>query len=400
MRRRSVPGRDGALVQELVYGTLRRFWTLERRLAPRLRKPPDALPHALLLVGAYQLTEMRTPAHAAVSETVSACDVLGLEHVKGFVNAVLRSLQRETPQKETAGEAEFDHPPWLQARVQEAWPEHWQTILEANNRHAPMSLRVNRRRIGRDEYLLLLKESKNEAFPCELGEDGLTLSTPVPVDRLPGFGDGLVSVQDCAAQLAAPLLGACAGDRVADLCAAPGGKAAHIFEHTPDLSELVAVEKHRERLDALRGTFARLGATAVVRHADAGEIATWWDGRPFERVLLDAPCSGTGVIRRHPDIKHLKREDDLTALAAAQARLLRAGFAVLAPGGRLLYVTCSVLPEENDAVVAAFLRGEPRAGGVAISQPWGLATVTGRQLLPGVHGDVDGFFYALVERTA
>jgi 16S rRNA (cytosine967-C5)-methyltransferase len=397
-RRFSVPARDSALVQELAYGTLRRYWTLAQRVQPALGRPPAELVHALLLVGAYQLTEMGTPAHAAVSETVSACDVLGLRAAKGFANAVLRALLRAPAPAEPVHDAGFDHPAWLRASVQAAWPDHWQRVFEANNRRAPMSLRVNARRARRDAYLKSLEASGIAAEICPITEVGLKLSAPMPIEQLPGFNDGSVSVQDCAAQLAAPLLDARAGDRVADLCAAPGGKAAHILEREPGLLGLVAVEKDPDRIERLNSTFARLGLAATVCRADAADPGAWWDGRPFDRVLLDAPCSGTGVIRRHPDIKHLRRASDLVSLQVAQLKLLRAGFAVLAPGGRLLYATCSILPDENDAVVAEFLRQEQRAFALPVSAPAGLARPHGWQLLPGVHGDVDGFYYALIAR--
>jgi 16S rRNA (cytosine967-C5)-methyltransferase len=399
-RRFSVQERDGPLVQELAYGTLRRYWTLERRIAPLWRRQPADLPRALLLVGAYQLMELGMPAHAAVSETVAACDALGQQGAKGFVNAVLRALLRTPPQVVTGDRSDFDHPPWLRARVETAWPEQWRQVLEANNRRAPMSLRVNSRRNSREEYLGILEERNIGADRCNMSDDGIMLSAPMCVDALPGFREGGVSVQDCAAQLAAPILNTRPGDRVADLCAAPGGKAAQILERAPGLSELVAVERDSARIERMRGTFARLGLQATIHLADACDLAAWWDGRPFERVLLDAPCSGTGVIRRHPDIKHLKRESDLESLSKTQAALLRAGFAVLAPAGRLLYVTCSILPEENDSVVKTFLHLEPRARSVPIQLPCATPTETGRQLLPGVHGDVDGFFYALIERSA
>jgi 16S rRNA (cytosine967-C5)-methyltransferase len=397
-RRFSIPERDGPLVQELAYGTLRHYWSLERRVAPLMRRRTGDMTQALLLVGTYQLTQLATPAHAAVSETVSASDALGLAHAKGFINAVLRALLRSQREVSRTDDPDFDHPAWLRRRVQQGWPDRWAEILDANNRRPPMSLRINVRKLTRAAYREMLEASKIESVDCMISDVGLNLAEPAPVGSLPGFSEGWVSVQDCAAQLAAPFLAAHAGDRVADLCAAPGGKAAHVLEREAAIAELVAVERQHDRVERLRGTFERLGLSATVHRADATDLGSWWDGRPFERVLLDAPCSGTGVVRRHPDIKHLKREGDLEVLAQTQESLLRAGFELLAPGGRLLYVTCSILPEENDAVVNAFLAREPRARSLALSAPAGQATSCGWQLLPGVHGDSDGFYYALVQR--
>ena len=395
--------RDAALVQELCYGTLRfqprlEFW-LGKLLAQPL-KPRDLDIHALLLLGLYQLTEMRVPAHAALQETVQACRVLHKQWAVQLVNGVLRRFQREQanllaelPQYEAAL---YAHPRWLLEHIRNDWPEQWREILEANNTHPPLTLRVNRRRTTRAALLAEFAAAGIAARACRFSEDGMVLDKPLNVEILPEFSAGKFSVQDEAAQLAAGLLDVRAGMRVLDACAAPGGKTCHVLELCPD-AELMALDTDALRVERIHQNLRRLGLAAEVKVVDAAQPENWWDGRPFERILLDAPCSASGVIRRHPDIKWHRRPQDLSAAVALQARLLTALWPLLAGGGKLLYVTCSVLAEENTGQIQRFLDGQPRARPVEIHAGWGVNAALGRQILAGQSG-MDGFYYACLEK--
>jgi 16S rRNA (cytosine967-C5)-methyltransferase len=360
----------------------------------------------LLLVGLYQLLYMRVAAHAAVQETVEAAQALNKGWAKGFLNAVLRRAQRELPRLRARLARDerlaLAHPEWLLARLQEAYPEDWRAIAAANNERPPMTLRVHRGRIAPADYAAKLAAAGLAARAVADIDDALTLDTPVPVERLPGFAQGEVSVQDAAAQLAAGLLDARPGARVLDACSAPGGKAAHILERHPQV-ELVALDVDAQRLARVRANFTRLGLHGTLLAGDAGEPAGWWDGRAFDRILLDAPCSATGVIRRHPDIRLHRRPADLERLAAGQARLLNALWPLLAPGGKLLYVTCSILPHENDQPLAAFLARHGDAHAQTLAHPalarYARPTTLGFQILPGDAG-LDGFYYAGVAKAA
>ncbi len=392
--------RDRALAKELAYGVLRWLPELEEVLTQLLRhplKPKDTDITALLLIGLYQLIHLQTPVHAAVSATVAASRPLGKPWATSLINAILRTYLRDGERllkKVHAVEtARYAHPAWLLAELKQAWPEQWQAIVAANNGRAPMTLRVNARKLSREEYLGMLGEVGIKAQPAPYTPHALTLSQPIEISALPGFKEGRISVQDAAAQLAAPLLDPQPGQRVLDACAAPGGKTAHLLETCPELATLVAVEKEPSRITALNETLKRLQLEAWVVQADAACPQEWWDGRPFDRILLDAPCSGSGVIRRHPDIKRLKRQTDLPALVREQARLLGSLWPLLAEHGKLLYVTCSVLPSENEERIAAFLKEHPDARALTIDGPWGCPRGAGRQILPG-EANMDGFFYA------
>jgi 16S rRNA (cytosine967-C5)-methyltransferase len=320
------------------------------------------------------------------------------------VNGVLRRCQRESGVLDHAlasqDTARYSHPDWMVARLRQDWPGHWRGILEANQRHPPFWLRVNTGRSSVAAWQQRLQEELGITGRELPGIPGaLKLDAPVPVERLPGFGDGLVSVQDGAAQLAAPLLDATDGMRVLDACAAPGGKTGHLLERAG--VDLTALDLSGPRLERVRSNLARLRLAAHLLVADATEPGTWWDGRPFDRILVDAPCSASGVIRRHPDIKLLRRPDDLPELARRQRLMLERLWPLLRPGGRLLYSTCSVFREENAGVVASFLAGSPGARLAAV--PPGLSGLTldgapGLQILPGP-ADTDGFYYALMEKT-
>lgn len=396
-------GDQGALVQELAYGVLRRYFELAgiaRLFLERPLKPKDQDVHALLLVGLYQLRYLRVAPHAAVNETVNAAAALNKPWARGLLNACLRGAQRDTARVGAALAADdslrFNHPRWLIERLRAAWGNDAEAVFTAANRHPPLTLRVNLARIGRDEYLARLRAAGMDARPTEASDAGLILAQPVPVERLPGFGDGLVSVQDEAAQLAAPLLEAAPGMRILDACAAPGGKTGHLLERTPQ-AEVIAVDAEPVRVALIEQNLTRLGLRATVVTADAAVPASWWDFRPFDRVLLDAPCSATGVIRRHPDVKLRRRPEDLPRLTAAQARLLDGLWPLLRRGGKLLYVTCSILPDENEQQLAAFLARHDDAAEAALPPCAGRPRAHGRQQLPGEQ-DMDGFYFAAVEK--
>lgn len=394
---------ERALLQELSYGTLRWYPQLNGVAQLLLRKPfkrKDGDVFALLLVGLYQLIHLRVAPHAAVSLSVSAVDDLGKSWAKGLVNAVLRGYQRDPAllaRACAAPGAQLAHPDWLLSAFKRDWPDHWQAIAQANNARPPMTLRVNQGRVGRDAYLAQLEQKSLLARVSDFAPDALTLDQPIDVLHLPEFARGWVSVQDAAAQLAAQLLDAQPGERVLDACAAPGGKSAHILERQPALAELVAVDRDAQRMRRVSENLQRLELQARCVVADAVATADWWDGRPFDRILLDAPCTATGVIRRHPDIKVLRREADVAGLVAQQARLLHALWPLLQEGGTLVYATCSVLREENELQMQNFLNAHVHAREISVDAAWGHACAVGRQILPG-EADMDGFYYAILRK--
>lgn len=393
---------EGPLLQELAYGAVRYWYRLEPVVAARLRRPlrrRDADVRALLVVAVYELFAMRTPPHAAVDAAVEATRALDKGWAGGLVNGVLRTILRNREALASTGDPARDHgwPAWLAEAIAADWAEDWPSIAASGTARAPMTLRVNRRRSDRAAYRTRLADAGLAAEAHPHAPDALVLSTPTGVDDLPGFADGDVSVQDAAAQLAAPLLAPVDGLRVLDACAAPGGKTGHLAElGAPD--RLVAVERDARRAEDLRAGLERLSiGEAEVVSGDAASPEQWWDGMPFDRVLLDVPCSGTGVVRRHPDIRLLRRPQDITALVAEQDRLLDALWPLVAPGGMLLYSTCSILRRENAERVAAFVRREATAAAVPIDARWGRADGPGRQILPDEDG-MDGFFYACLRR--
>ncbi|WP_207060750.1 16S rRNA (cytosine(967)-C(5))-methyltransferase RsmB [Motiliproteus sp. SC1-56] len=392
------------LVQELCYGTCRFLPRLERLAKQLLKKPlkrKDQDVQALILLGLYQLDYMRVPAHAAIGETVQAALKLKKPWAKGLINGVLRSFQRD-PQLAAALQADpvfhFAHPAWLIERLAGAWGEQHAAILEANNRQAPLTLRVNQQRSDRPSYLARLEQAGIKARPTPFAPEGLTLDEAQDVEQLPGFSEGGISVQDEAAQLAAGLLDLGPGQRVLDACAAPGGKTGHILESEGMLKACLALDVSEERLPRIEQNLDRLGLRADLKAADASDRA-WWDGAPFDRILLDAPCSATGVIRRNPDIKYLRQADDIAPLAVLQGKLLDNLWPMLKPGGRLVYATCSVLPEENEKVVQAFLARHPQARECPVKAEWGMTRPVGRQLFPQPQGH-DGFYYAVLEKPS
>lgn len=401
-----VDERDRGLTQDLAFGTARWQPRLDLLAAQLLQKPfkaADADVQALLLVGLYQLFYSRIPAHAAIGETVGCADKLKKPWAKGLLNAVLRRAQREG--EELLASMERDpvvhtaHPRWLQKSLKAFWPEQWEAICAANNAHPPMILRVNRRHHSRDAYLALLAEAGIGASACQYSRDGIVLTEACDVRGLPGFAEGWVSVQDEAAQLSADLLELAPGQRVLDACCAPGGKTCHLLEAEAGLAHVVAIDLEAKRLTRVRENLDRLQLDAELIACDARDTASWWDGKPFQRILLDAPCSATGVIRRHPDIKLTRQADDIPALANLQGELLDALWPTLEVGGMLLYATCSSLPTENTEVIDAFLARTPGARELDLATEAGLRQPHGRQLL-AQEGGHDGFYYAKLIKIA
>ena len=397
-----VAPRDKALLQHLCYGTARQGPKLIALLDALLDKPlrqRDRDIQGLLLCGLYQLDYMRTPDHAAVDATVNAARALKKSWAGGVANAVLRRYLRDRDQLQAAlaPAAAHAHPEWLYRLLHEQWPDHAADIIAANNEQPPMTRRVNSRVVSATDYLARLGAAGMEARPGTLSPVALTLGEPVDVAELPGFDQGMASVQDEAAQLAAALLEAGPGDRVLDACAAPGGKTCHVLECEQGLQEMVAMDIDAERLQKVDDNLQRLGLDARLSAGDGASPPPELEPGTFDRILVDAPCSATGVIRRNPDVKLLRRSDDLPGLASQQLGILRGLWPLLRPGGRLLYATCSVLAQENDQVILAFTGSETSATVATPATEWGEPTATGRQLLPSPDGP-DGLFYALLDK--
>lgn len=392
---------DAAMSRLLAYGVLRELSLLQALTAQMMDKPLaiDDEIHTLLLVGLYQLRNLETPPHAAINETVAAADIMKRPQAQGFINAVLRRYTREHEALEAALPDDpavlHSHPSWLVGQLRQDWPDNWAAILAANNAQGPLTLRVNRRRISRDAYLQRLAEMNIAAQALADVPDAVMLAAPRPVDKIPGFNGGMVSVQDASAQLAVDLLDLQPGQRVLDACAAPGGKTAHVLERAD--VEMTALDRDPQRLIRVDENLRRLRLQARLIAGDGGEPARWWDGKLFHRILLDAPCSGTGVIRRHPDIKWLRRETDISGLQGQQLRLLKSAWRLLKPGGRLLYATCSMLRAEGDDSIARFIAGLENIEVLPIAASWGEATTFGRRIAPSAAHD--GFYYATLRKT-
>lgn len=396
-----VAERDRPLLAQLCYGSLRlapRLLALMAQLVDKPLRERDRDIQALLMLGLYQLSDSRIPDHAAVAATVEATRELGKTWAKGLVNAVLRRYGREAGALVSglSPAAAAAHPPWLYQALNDAWPDPLASLLEANNNHPPMVLRVNLRRVSRSDWMEQLAASGIAARAGRLTREAVYLTQAVGVDKLPGFDEGAASVQDEAAQLATHLLGAEPGHHVLDACAAPGGKTCHLLEAVPGLGSVTAMDIDPQRLRRVRENLDRLQLTAKLLTAAAADTSTVLAGRQFDRILVDAPCSATGVIRRHPDIKILRRAQDITGFAAQQLQILAGVWPQLRKGGRLLYVTCSVLPAENQAVVADFLAMQRNADEVPLPDI-GSACTHGRQLLPSQDGP-DGLYFALLEK--
>ena len=402
-------GRDRALAMELANGVLRWHWKLDHLLGQFLKKPLRNKEHdlkLLLLMSLYELVELSTPDYAVVNEAVSTSKVLGKQWAKGMINGVLRNFIRDQEaclrKMESNQEAYYSHPYWLISLLKEDWPDHWQAILKANNQRPPLWLRVNAAQNNTEDYKVLLDEQGLSSSQHPLALQALKLEQGVDVTSLPGFAQGAVSVQDAGAQLAATLLDVKKDQRILDLCAAPGGKTCHVLELEPDIESMTAVELEEKRMLRVRENLARLNFEAELIVADASE-ASWWDGKPFDRILVDAPCSSTGVIRRHPDIKVLRWEQDIKSLVNVQQKILQQAWQMLAPGGKLLYITCSVLRQENEAQIASLLATQNDVNELDLieegsSKSWGVACKHGRQLLPGDH-DTDGFYFCALSKA-
>jgi 16S rRNA (cytosine967-C5)-methyltransferase len=389
--------RDAAFAQMLVYGVLRWRWRLEAVLDQLLQKPlrdKDLDIQLCLLIGLFQLSDTRVPDHAAVSASVELVRSRGKTWAAGMVNAVLRNFIRRKDEilaeADKDWQAKYAHPIWLIKQLRNDWPDQWQAILDANNQQAPLTLRVNRQKISAADFLVQLN------LPAEQQGDAIILHQATDVTHLPGYDDGWFAVQDAGAQFAAPLLDARPGQRILDACAAPGGKTAHLLALQPDI-HLLALDVSAARLQRVADNLQRLGHHASLKCGDATQ-RDWWDGKLFDRIMLDAPCSATGVIRRHPDIKSLRRAEDIAGLANTQQQLLQNLWPMLAPGGLLLYITCSVLKTENEQQVENFLAATADATELTIQANWGQARSHGRQILPG-ENNMDGFYYALLRKT-
>lgn len=400
-----VDERDRGLLQQLCYGTLRYYPRLAAYLNLLLSKPfkaKDKDLEAVLACSIYQLLETRVPSHAAVNEAVTACKALKKLWAKGLVNAVLRRFLREQDKLDSTLENnqafKTAHPGWLVDLWREAWPDQLNNIIAANNAQPPMTLRVNQRHGNQANYLEQLATANIEASATLFSPDSITLKHPQDVLTLPGFTDGDVSVQDEAAQLAAHLLALKPGQHILDACCAPGGKTCHILEFVENNAEVVALDISVTRLERVEENLERLELQAALVAADATDTNTWWDGKPFDRILLDAPCSATGVIRRHPDVKLLRKPADIAKLAELQLTLLNALWPLLKDDGILLYATCSTLPQENDQVILNFLNSNFNAGLEKPSLDAGIETPAGRQLFPQLGGH-DGFYYAQLKKS-
>jgi len=397
--------RDRAFFRQLCFGTLRYYHRLQGLLEPLLKKPlakKEEAVRALLLLGLYQILYLRTPDHAAINATVNAAKILKKPWASGLVNGVLRSFLRRQNEllavleRDEEGAVANSHPDWLLQKIQRDWPQHWRQIVAYNNAPPSMSLRVDLSRVNRADYRKQLEAAGISAQPDEHSASGLRLERAVDVSALPRFDEGWASVQDLGAQQAASLLALRPGLRLLDACAAPGGKALHLLENSEDC-ELTAIDISSERLLQVEENLRRCGREAHLIQADCSTEPSWWDERPFDRILLDAPCSGSGVIGHHPDIKLLRRATDIGQFAAQQYRLLQRLWPLLADGGQLLYCSCSIMAEENQRLIERFLASTTTAQALPIAASWGQPCGAGRQLLPN-EGVNDGFFYALLSK--
>jgi len=394
-----VAEKDKALLQELVFGTCRWYFHLEKQHNKFLKKPlhkHDKIAETLIKIGAYQLQYTRIPSHAALNETVAAAEELGIQKLKGLINAVLRkvtSIEKTSP----LDNAIASHPKWIREKLKYNWPEQFDSILQQNNQHPPMTLRVNQQRISREDYLKKLLSAEIDAKPSPFSPNGISLTKPCNVALLPNFSEGDLSVQDEAAQLSCTLLDLKPEQKVLDACAAPGGKTCAMLEAQESL-DMLALDSDPKRAALITENLERLKLSAKVQTAQAEQIDTWWDKQQFDRILLDAPCSATGVIRRHPDIKLLRKEGDIKNLASLQLELLTSLWPTLKQGGKLLYATCSIFSQENSRIIERFLKSEPSAVLQPIKADWGIDTGFGQQLFPQQESH-DGFFYACLSKV-
>lgn len=395
---------DRPLLQELCFGTCRFYPQLQAYTECLLDKPlraKDGDVQALLLLGLYQLLHTRIPDHAAIGETVEVTRVIKKPWATKLVNGVLRNFQRDNAKiNELLSQNrafQSNHPAWMEAMISKCWPLQFDSLIAANNQHPPFTLRLNTRKISRDDYLALLQEAGISASATPYSPYGITLERACDPRKLPHFTEGWLSVQDEAAQLSADLLELSPNMRVLDACSAPGGKTGHLLEREPSL-QVTALDADERRLTRVRDNLARLGVSARVICGDGTTPDSWWDGETYDRILLDAPCSATGIIRRHPDIKVLRTPEELDKLGELQARLLKNLWPLLKPGGVLLYATCSIMPKENTRVIEAFLARQKDASCDRLDVAWGMTQPCGQQLLPQMNGH-DGFYYARLRKA-
>lgn len=391
------------MTKEICFGVCRHYFRLQVIADALVSKRPKTIEVWIaLLIGLYQLHYMNTPDYAVVKETVALLEKKRLTWAKGLVNAVLRTFCREKEAilAKVLAKPEFKYgqPEWLLKRLKSDWPDDWQNIATANDARPPMTLRVNSQKNTPEQYLQQLAQMGIEACVHPVAAQGITLASPCDVYSLPGFAEGCVSVQDGAAQLAVSMLSLKPGLRVLDACCAPGGKTCHILESEPGLSACVALDVEPKRLHRVQENLQRLQLQATLLQGDALLPETWWDGNRFDRILLDAPCSATGVIRRHSDIKLLRTNEEIHAIIKIQQAMLHSLWPLLAPGGLMVYATCSIIADENEQQIAAFIANQPDCQLVDINCTWGRATGHGRQILPGEQG-MDGFFYSVLKRS-
>lgn len=396
--------RDVALARHLVYGVLRWLSALDWLAGQLLSKPlkkREREVQRLIFIGLQQLWHDQTASHAAINETAECARTLGKPWAVGLINAVLRRFQREQTQllaKLEQVPEKFAHPKWMLTEIKSSWPEHWQEIVEANNRQGPLWLRINRQRADETKLKQDLGAAGFEVAGHPFAKDAISISPAAAVSKIPGFENGWLSVQDPAAQLACDLMAPANGDRILDACAAPGGKTAHLLESYPQI-DLVVLDRQKSRVDQIHENLERLGLEATTQVADAGVVESWWDGQEFDKILLDAPCSASGVIRRHPEIKWLREPGQVQSAVKTQASLLDAMWPLLKAGGMLVYATCSFFERENELQVQQFLERHANATVEIPDVKWGIAGATGRQILPG-EAQMDGFFYAVLRKSA
>ncbi len=400
---KEIDSRNRAMLQDLCFGVLRWYQLLERYLEQLIEKPikpKDAELKQLLLIGLYQIIYQQTPNHAAVSECVNACDDLKKTWAKKLVNAVLRRFIREQESIENKlhSQDSFSHPAWLIKQLKSDWPEQFQNILNGNQLQAPLTLRINQTKISRDDYLNTLEHASIEATETKHSLYGIHLNKSIDIKKLPGYEEGLFSVQDEAAQFAAILLDIEKDQRVLDACAAPGGKTTHCLESQVELTELIALDNNPQRIKRVEENLNRLSLEATTIVGDASKPNIWWDNKLFDRILLDVPCTASGIIRRHPDIKFLRQEQDIAKVISEQTTLLENIWPLLKPNGKLLYSTCSVFKAENDQQIQLFLKQHEDAQLKPIDVTWGNKTQCGVQVFPG-QDNMDGFYYSCIIKT-